>query len=306
MSHGKHMAAVLVLSLTCVTEPASAQSPTSSQSPAQSLLTRTYVSGERLSYRMTGVNRHPGRTTSYEARVDGVVKQDSLGHFYEEYRWTSVAIGGKKVELPADSTRSTQRISLSPGYTLEMPDLSRVPRDLIGPITDFMGFYVDVRLAMEQPKLRRPGDHVLVPRPQANSWADGTRVLLGEDAVDFDITVEEVNESAGVVRILAKHVPPAKSVIKMPADWMREPIAGLPNNWVQVSRTSDGKYLAGIGKETFDVEIKLSLADGSIISARMDNPVTVSEREGADEALKQCGSATEYKIARVVEIERIR
>ena len=72
-----------------------------------------------------------------------------------------------------------------------------------------------------------------------------------------------------------------------------------------MSRTRDGKYLAGIGKETFDVEIRLSLADGSIISARMDNPVTISERECADEALKQCGKATEYQIVRVVEITRV-
>ncbi len=295
----------VALALTIITELAMAQSAAPSRNLEQPLLTRNYVAGQHLAYRMTASNRRPGRTTSYEAIAEGVVKQDSAGHFYEEYRWSGVAFAGKAVELPPDSARLVQRVSLSPSYALAMPDLSRVPPALIGSVTDFLGFYVDVRLAGEQPELRRPGDHVVVRHGKANSWADGNRILLGEDAIDFDIAIENVDDSAGVVTVRVRHVPPEQPEIKIPADWMREPVADVPNNWVQVSRTRDGKYRAGVGKETFDVEIKLSLIDGSIVSIRMDNPVTISERECEDEALTQCGDATRYQIVRVVEISRV-
>lgn len=68
------------------------------------------------------------------------------------------------------------------------------------------------------------------------------------------------------------HVPPVKSEIKLPSDWMRKNVSDSPNNWVEVKKMG-GKYLAVVGAETFDVEVKLSLSDGKILSATLDNPV---------------------------------
>jgi hypothetical protein len=254
---------------------------------------------------MTASNRRPGRTTSYEATADGVVQQDTSGHFYEEYRWSSITIDGNAVTLSADAAPFVQLLSLSSAYTLSMPNLSRVHPALIGPVTDLLTFYADAWLVMQQSDLRRPGDRVLFPHKAPNSWADGTRILLGENAIDFDIAIAKVDESAGVVTIVVRHVPPKQSAIEIPVDWMREPVADVANNWVEVSRTNDGKYRARVGKETFDVEVKLSLVGGGITSARMDNPVQVSERECTDEALTQCGNATNYQIVRLVEITQV-
>ncbi|HEV3215251.1 MAG TPA: hypothetical protein VGZ27_05985, partial [Vicinamibacterales bacterium] len=70
--------------------------------------------------------------------------------------------------------------------------------------------------------------------------------------------------------------------------WMQTPIADTPNNYVEVSKTLQG-YSASVGKETFDVVLRIDLADGKILSATIDNPVAKVTRDCADEALTRCG-----------------
>ncbi|MBI4476126.1 MAG: hypothetical protein HY654_03075 [Acidobacteria bacterium] len=155
---------------------------------------------------------------------------------------------------------------------------------------------------MQQPNLRHAGDRAAVTHGEANSWADGSRILLGEDAIDFAITLDDINTSRGVATFTVRHVPPEQPRIKVPADWMRTPVAGVPNNWVQVARAGERQFVASIGKETFDVEIRLSLTNGKIISARMNNPVEVFERECTDEALTACREGIRYQILRQISI----
>jgi hypothetical protein len=68
------------------------------------------------------------------------------------------------------------------------------------------------------------------------------------------------------------------------------PVAGTPNNWVEVEKRPNGKYLAEVGKETFEVQIKVSLVDGRILSAKIDNPVEAISRECADGPYELHGS----------------
>lgn len=88
---------------------------------------------------------------------------------------------------------------------------------------------------------------------------------------------------------------------------MRPPVADTPNNWTEVQRNfasqSDAeKYVAAVGKETFDVELKVSLVDGKIISGKIDNPVEVRERNCSDLTLTVCGTPARYQILRQIEI----
>jgi hypothetical protein len=83
---------------------------------------------------------------------------------------------------------------------------------------------------------------------------------------------------------------------------MQAPVADTANNWVEVTKTIDGKYQAGVGKETFDITIIVSTADGKILSASMDNPVVTSTRLCDDAALTKCGVAQPHTIHRHVEI----
>ena len=81
-------------------------------------------------------------------------------------------------------------------------------------------------------------------------------------------------------------------------------VADTPNNWIDVKKNG-GKFIAEVGKETFDVEIKLSLKDGKILSATLDNPVQAQKRECSDAALLDCGEASAHQIHRHIEIQSV-
>jgi hypothetical protein len=265
-------------------------------------LTRHYTEGEKLSYRMKGVNN--GWT--YEVQASGVVKKNSAGNFVEEYSFSDFKSSDGQTMSPA-SQNFRQTLSLNPAAPPSIPDLSQVQPFLIGPITDMLTFYADLWMAAKQGTLTHTGDHTYVKLGGPNSWADGNYVVLGEDSIDFDITLKEVNTSTQIATLVVKHVPPAQPKVKMTAPWMQAPAADTPNNWVNVSKTADkngvAKYHAEVGKETFDVEIKVSLKDGKILSATLDNPVEARQRDCSDAALLDCGEATPQRIHRHIELQ---
>lgn len=83
---------------------------------------------------------------------------------------------------------------------------------------------------------------------------------------------------------------------------MRTPVAPTPNNWVAVEKADSGKYTAEVGKETFDVELKVSLVDGKILSGTIDNPLEAVTRECSDAALTQCSEPVRRGIRREIRI----
>ena len=262
------------------------------------VLLRRYREGEMLTYHMQGVNED----WKYEIQADGVVKKDSAGTFFEEYRWSNLISNHQKVALSSADMDFRQQLSLDLNRNPRFPNLSQVNPQLIGPITDLMTFYADLWLAQKIGKLTHAGDHFYLKRSAPNSWADGNYVLIGEDSIDFDFTLEDVNPSENIATMMIRHVPPENPGIRLPADWMRKPVGGTANNWVQVQRTKDGKFLAAVGKESFDVKIRLSLVDGKILSGSIDNPLETIERECADAALTHCGDSKPHPIRRQIEI----
>jgi len=297
---------ISVLVMVCAVSLSLAQSAantTRKQSDAgeHELLSRRYQAGEKLAYHMKGSNRGRIATTTYEADATGVVKKDAAGRFFEEYSWSSLSVNGKPVVLAAAAKDFRQNVSLDPGITPSVPNLSQVI-PLIGPITDLLTLYSDLWLASRLGQLRSAGDHFYFASDTPNSWADGSYTVVGEDSIDFDLTLTEVNAAEHTATLVVRHVPPAKPQIKLPAAWMSASVAGTPNNWVQVQKTSEGKYAAEVGKETFDVELKVNLQDGKILSATLDNPVEVMARDCADAALSSCGEPVRYEIRRQIEV----
>jgi hypothetical protein len=55
-------------------------------------------------------------------------------------------------------------------------------------------------------------------------------------------------EQDGTAKIVVRHVPPAQPQIQIPLKWMEAPVADAANNWVEASKTDNGRYLAEIGK----------------------------------------------------------
>jgi hypothetical protein len=270
------------------------QTPSSRPNP----LERHYRANEALVYEMKAVNEG----SHYRIRAEGVVKQDASGTLGEEYAWSLMEIEGKPVTLSPQMESFRQSLTLAPEHPPMMPDLTKVDPRTIGPITDMMTFYVDLWLANKLNRLHKVGDHFYFHNPMsASSWADGRRVLLGESAIDFDFTLQQVDEVNHTAVLEVKHVPPAQSAIDTKAEWMKKPVASLPNNWVTVSRSASG-YDAGVGQETFDVLIKISTVDGKILHATMENPVHTEMRSCEDEALTRCSAPQPHDILRQVEI----
>jgi hypothetical protein len=111
-----------------------------------------------------------------------------------------------------------------------------------------------------------------VPHGTPNSRAAGANLLIGEDSIDFDITLQFVDPSAQVATILVQHVPPAKPQVNLPAPWMREPVEKAPNNWVEGGKDDVGRYAASVGKQTVEDRITVSLVDGRMLSATIGQP----------------------------------
>jgi len=265
---------------------------------AQNPLLRHYRPGERLIYHMKGVNEQ----WRYEADAEGVVKKAADGTFFEEYVWSNFLSGGQKAVLSSATLNFRQEVTLDPDRKQAFPNLSQADPRLVGPLTDFLTFYVDLWLAAKTGRLLRPGDHFYFQRGTPNSWADGTQVLAAQSSIDFDLSFEALDRSANTATVVVRHVPPEQPQLDLPADWMRTPVTGGANNWFQVKKRKDGKYDATVGRETFDVTLKVSATDGRILSAIMENTVVTAGRECGDAALHSCGEAKPHTISRHIEI----
>jgi hypothetical protein len=250
------------------------------------MLQRRYADGAISHYVMTGNNDG----WQYTIHATDLVKRDTSGRYYEEIRWSNLTSNAHQSLTPA-SLALSQSVSLDdPVSYMKVPDLAAVQPLLIGPITDTLTFYSDLLLAM-QAKLVQPGQTAYVARTTPNSWADGQRILVGQDVVDFSLKVENVNPAEHSETLLIQHVPPRALHVQLPAKWMQEAVSAEPPNFVQVSRTGDG-FTAEIGKETFDVHLVVDTRDGQIISAAMHNPVALATRECADRELTHCEPAS--------------
>jgi hypothetical protein len=288
------------LAIPVLLQPQAAKQVTSpSGSITQPLLARRYQDGEKIAYTISCLNRSRSNTSGYEAHAEGVVGKDSSGISVENLAWTDLHVNDEQIRLSAASLAFREPLSLAQGSKLAIPPLGKVQEGLIGPIGDLLTFYADVKIAMNQ-KLGRAGDHAYVKYGAPNSWANGTRVVVGEDSIDFDVTLQSIDQKAQTATLLVRHVSPAQPQIKLPAPWMSERVGNAANNWVQVEKGSDGKYVAGVGQETFNVEIKVALATGRILSATMDNPIEVSERVCTDAALTACGTPERYTVHREI------
>ncbi len=260
------------------------------------LLARRYRDGEQLTYRMTVIDDG----LRYEIQATGIVKRNTQGQYHEEYGWSNLIRNGVPAVLPPESLEFRQVLSLEPEQIPFIPNLAQVPR-LIGPITDLLTFYADLWLAIREAKLSNVGDHFFQEGNMASSWADGTNVILGESAIDFDITLDAIDEANQIATLVVRHVPPKRSLVKLPAAWMVERVGDTENNWVSVRRSA-GNYIAAIGKETFDVQLKISLEDGVILSGTLDNVVDTRERDCTDAALRDCSETRSRQILRKVQI----
>jgi len=293
------LAAFTAVSLTSLVSPGLTGTNSEKSGPIPSVtaagpLARQYKEGEIFSYKITGtfVNNGPG----YYGEAVSTVKKSTSGVFYEELKWSGLKKGDQEVAVPDDFR---QFVSLSPAFKPSVAGLTHAQ------FLDAFTFYVDLMLAIKQDAIRKPGDHAYIKRSLPNSWAYGN-TLVGYDCIDFDITLTELNESSGTASVLVKHIPPpAGCSIAPPADWMNKPVLDTVNNFFQVVKKDDGKYNVSVGKEFFDVEVKLSLPSGKILSASMYNPVSGIARTCSDAKLSDCSAPENFSLVRNISMELV-
>ena len=204
---------------------------------------RRYQEGKRWIHHMKATN--DGRRYEIDAR--GVVKEGRARSMVRRVRLVEPRLQWRAVQPASiEAWNSARCFPLDVRKMPRLPKLATVHPMLIGPVTDLMTFYVDLWLAERVANLSKAGNHLLFKRGVPSSWADGKYVTLGEDSIDFDITLTELDTARQVGTLLVRHVPPQKPQITVPAEWMREPVADTPNNWVEVARR-DGKYIAAVG-----------------------------------------------------------
>ncbi len=259
-------------------------------------LDRVYQPGQALQYEMTGSNHG----WKYQFHAESVAQKDSDGGWFEEIAWSNLR-SNAPMKMSAESEAFRQKLSLSGDQKyLAVPDLSKVQPFLIGPITDTLTFYADLFLAKKL-KLAQVGQHAYFESGTSNSWADGTRVIVGEDAIDFDLTLVSANPTDHTAELLVKHVPPKHQRLKLRASWMETPVRTLPNNWVQVMKPSGG-YVAQVGMEVYEVHLTVDTRDGKIVEAKIHNPVVYVERTCQDVALTQCTESKPDELVRDVSL----
>jgi hypothetical protein len=292
---------IFVIAIAAISLPSTCTAQTPSAAP--SILIRHYKEGEKLNYHMKATNKDRVNNTAYEIDAVGIVKKNAAGNFVEEFAWTNFVLNGKPFDMTPAMKDFRQNLSLDPATPSGVPNLSQVV-PIVGPITDMLTFYADLWLSTKLNKFSKPGDHFYFDAMSntPNSWADGTYTIIGEDVIAFDITLTNIDAANKIATLEVRHVPPTHPQIKLPAEWMHTPVAGTPNNWVELQKSADGTYSGQVGKEIFDAIMKISLVDGKILSATLDNPVEVIERDCSDVALTKCSDPMRYQIRRQVEI----
>jgi hypothetical protein len=292
----------MLLSLTMLLSTLAFASGDSPQRPAP-IWARTYHPGETLRYHMDGTNQGE----RYSVAADVRVERTDAGLPVEHFAWSELRVEGRPVELNAASAAFRQSVSLAPDYINSVPPLGGLESYLIGPVTDLTNFYSDLWLAGKlSAGLTKPGDHVAFPFGQPASWADGTMVTLGEDSIDFDVTLVALDAREKTAILVVRHVAPIRPAIRIPVDWMRMPVASAANNWVEVRTLRDGTFQAEVGNETFDDRITVDTSDGKIITAQLNNPVEAIRRVCTDAALQHCAAPAPLRILRTVSFELAR
>jgi len=288
--------ALLACAIAMVSPVAEAAPSVAAHPPLQ----RLYREGQTIALHMTAQNE----SWSYSADATATVQKDDKAAFFEDFAWSNLVSDGKPVPLSPAMTAYRQRLSLDPNHFPSAPDLSGVDPRMIGPVTDLLTFYADLWLAAKFNTLHAPGDHFYFPNPMTPSWADGTRVILGEDSIDFDMTLKSVANDVAVLEV--RHVPPKAPKVHLPAPWMQAPVGTGANNWVEVTKNADGTFTAAVGEETFDVLLTVSVDDGRILKAVMTNPVTTIVRTCRDAAFTDCDAAKPRQILRTVQVAALR
>ncbi len=182
-----------------------------------------------------------------------------------------------------------------------LPDLTGWDMGVVGPVTDLHTFLIAVSHQVGADRLTRLGETFTTGEAAKASWANGENIPVGEDCIQISVTLLELNAETAVYE--TRFMPPADACLEPLKPWMEAPVVeGTPNNFQQ--QMMMGPMAAAMwGREQFIITSTVRRADGRILSATMDNPLTLRLKVGCDPNLDSCKHEMPMTIHRKLQLE---
>jgi hypothetical protein len=265
---------------------------------------RHYQEGEKYKYKLSATKKINDKFQSQEIGISSHVVS-LIGTPAEEVSWISLRskTPGGETNLDEDAKKvSSYRISLHPNGSVLLPKMD-VP-SMIGMVTDLNTFFVAISPKVGIEKVKRIGETYVASSPLRGNWSNPATIPMGLDCTELKITILAINPDLAVLQ--SEFLPPAKNEIEFKADWMIPAVTpGVPNNFQMLKKNPNHRLSVLWGNERFTVVTKIDRLSGRIISATMDNYLTLRMRNECDEELSDCGPALPLTIHRDLLLELV-
>jgi len=269
-------------------------------------LTRKYNIGEVYRYRMTTNVIHNDKWQSTIVAVCELkVMAGSDKIPYEEVKWIS-----KKVITAKDTTEypeeikntSPYRISLHPNGRLDLPPIQVA--GMTGEITDFNTFYVAISPRLGIGQLHKQFDSFTKPENVKGNFANGKDILKGEDCLEASSILQRITKEEAIIQ--SDFMPPATQCLQYFTAEMTKPVAGETiNNFQMVRASANNKVNLFYGKEKFNINSTISLKDGKLRSALMNNTLFLQLKLNCNSDYTDCQHTMPFTIDRKIRLELI-
>jgi hypothetical protein len=182
-----------------------------------------------------------------------------------------------------------------------LPDLKGWDMGVVGPVTDLHTFLIAVSHQVGADKISEPGQTYTTGEAAKASWANGENIPVGEDCIQISITLLESTDDRATYE--TRFMPPTEACLTPLKPWMEAPVVeGTPNNFQQ--QMMMGPMAAAMwGREQFVITSTIRRSDGRILSATMDNPLTLMLKVGCDPNLDSCKHELPMAIHRKLKLE---
>jgi hypothetical protein len=275
--------------------------------PGQADFGRKYRAGETYRYKLASEQFYGGVWTATTVAICELrVVRDINGIYHDMVRWISM-----QQMRPKDTLTETHHavkvipysISLDPRGRLEIPKIKEA--SMTGPITDFNTFLVAVSPQLGATKLSAPGEIQINPQPVTGNFANGTTIIKGLDCLKTSVQLDEINPDNVV--ITTYFLPPPQPCLSYLLPEMNTPVVkDTLNNFQMVVPVGKDRFNIQYGREYFVIRSVVRKSDGKIISATMNNVLTLKLKYNCTGEYKDCKGEFPSNIERKLTLELLK
>jgi hypothetical protein len=273
-----------------------------SQKPA---FVRNYKLGEVYRYKLTCEELHDNKWESTIISVCELhVVKDTNGIYSDEIHWLS-----KKKFTTKDTVDEAEKAILVKPYRISLAQNGRIdlPKievsNMTEPIQDFNTFFVAVGWFMVDNLEKKSDSNTLKDLVKAD-FSNGSFILKGEDCFSVKATLTDVTKKLLTIR--TDFMPPSENCFSYLLEEMKTPvIANTINNFQMVMPSGDDKYNVQYGCERFYVVSTIKKNEGKILSATMNNTLSLKLKINCDKDYKNSQFEMPFVMQRNLSLELI-